>query len=72
MSPKLGQKSNVRIKRNIENESCSITWVDPKTVFEPYPGHRISPFGPQKVINDPKIKLKSKVEIEENIETKFV
>ena len=26
--------SNVRIKGNIENESYSTTWVNPKTVFE--------------------------------------
>ena len=27
--------SNVRIEGSIENESCSTTLVDPKTVFEP-------------------------------------
>ena len=37
MSPKLGQKSNVRIERNIENESCSTTLVDNEIVFEPFP-----------------------------------
>ena len=33
---KIKSKSNVRIKGNIENESCSTRWVDPKTVVEPY------------------------------------
>ena len=31
--PKIKSKSKVRISRNIENESRSTTWVDPKTVF---------------------------------------
>ena len=35
--PKIKSKSNVRIKGNIDNESCSTTWVDPKTVFGPFP-----------------------------------
>ena len=34
--PKIKSNSNVRIQGIIENESCSATWVDPKTVFEPY------------------------------------
>ena len=34
--PKYKSKSNVRIKENIGNESCSTRWVDPKTVVEPY------------------------------------
>ena len=33
MTPKL----NIEIDENIENESCSTTWVDPNTVFEPFP-----------------------------------
>ena len=36
MTPKLSQKSKVRIKGTLENKSCSITWVDPKTVFDPH------------------------------------
>ena len=34
---------------DIENENCSTTWVDPKTVFEPYPNPKNSPIWPQKV-----------------------
>ena len=34
--PKIKSKSNVRIERNKEDESCSTTYVDPKTVVEPY------------------------------------
>ena len=56
--PKIQSKSNVRIERNKENESYSTTWVEPKTVFEPYPNPKNSPLGPQKVKNDPKIKSK--------------
>ena len=46
---KIKSKSNVRIERNIENESCSTTWVDPKTVVEPCPHPKSSPLGPKKV-----------------------
>ena len=51
-----------------KNESCSTTWVDPKTVFEPFHSPKNSPLGPQKVKNDTKIKLKSNVRIERNKE----
>ena len=34
--PKIKSKSIVRIWGNIENESCSTTWVDPKAVVGPY------------------------------------
>ena len=43
-------------------------WVDPKSFFEPYPDPKNSPLGPQKVKNDPKIKSKSNVRMEGNIE----
>ena len=33
---KIKSKSNVRIEWNKENESCSTTWVDPKTVVKPF------------------------------------
>ena len=56
------------IEENKEDESCSITWVDPKSVVEPHPNLKNSLLGPQKVKNDPKIMLKSKVRIERNIE----
>ena len=70
--PKIKSKSNDRIEGNIENESCSTIWVDPKTVIEPYSDPKNSPLGPQKVKNDPKIKSKSKskVRIEGTIENK--
>ena len=61
--PKIKWKSNVRIERNKENESCSTTWVDLKTVVVPYSNPEISPLGHQKVKNDPKIKSKSNVRI---------
>ena len=56
--------SNVRIERNKENESCSTTRLDHKTVFEHYPDPKNSSLGPQKVKNGPKIKSKLKVRIE--------
>ena len=59
--PKIKSKSNVRIEGNIENESCSTTWIDPKTVFEPFYSPKNSPLGPQKVENDQKIKQKSNI-----------
>ena len=34
--PKIKSNSNVRIQGIIENESCSTTLVDQKTVFEPH------------------------------------
>ena len=61
-------KSNVTIEGNIENESCSTTGVDPKTVVEPYFSPKISPLWPQNFKNDPKIKSKSNVRIGGNIE----
>jgi len=66
--PKIKSKSNVIIERNKENESCSTTLVDPKTVFELYPNPKNSLLGPQKVKNDPKIKSKSNVRIDRNKE----
>ena len=47
--PTIKSKSNVRIEDNIENESCSTTQVDSKTVFEPISDPKNSPLGPQKV-----------------------
>ena len=44
---KIKSNSKVRIEENIKNQSCSTTWVDLKTVFEPYPEPKDSPLGPQ-------------------------
>ena len=66
--PKIESKSNVRIEGNIENQSYLTTWVDPKTVIEPYPNPMNSQLGPQKVKNDPKIESKSNDRIESNKE----
>ena len=46
--PKIRSNSKVRIERNIENESCSTTWVHPNTLFEPFPNPKNSPLQPQK------------------------
>ena len=45
-----------------------VAQVDPKTVYEPYIEPKNSPLGSQKFKDDPKIKSKSKVRIEGNIE----
>ena len=50
---KIKSRSKVRIERNIENESCSTTWVDPKQFLNHTPTPKW-PLGPQKVKNDPK------------------
>ena len=72
MTPKKCQKSNVRIEGHIENESCSTTWVDPKTVVQPYPHSRNSPLGPKKVKNDSKIKEKPISELMETYRIKVL
>ena len=66
--PKIKSKLNVRIERNKENESCSTTSVDLKTIVKPYPSPKNSPLGPQKVKNDPKIKSKLNVRTEKTKE----
>ena len=43
----------------------------PKNSFQIYLDPKNSPLGPQKVKSDPKIKSKSKVKVEENIENKI-
>ena len=64
-------KSKVRIKGTINKiKVFPTTWINPKTLFESYPDPKNSLLGPQKVRNDPKIKWKSKVIVEENIENK--
>ena len=57
--------SKVRIEGTIGNKSCSTTWVDPKTVFEPYPDSQISPFGPRKAKNNPDLGQKRKLILKE-------
>ena len=56
------------MERNKENESCLTTWVDPKSIVEPYPNPEISPLGPQKDKNGPKIESKSNVKIKRSKE----
>ena len=46
---------NARVEGNIENESCSSTWVDPKTVVKPYSNPQTSPIGPHKTKTTPKL-----------------
>ena len=45
--PKTMSKSNVRIEGNIKSESCSTTWLDPKTVYIPFLDPKNSPLGPK-------------------------
>ena len=46
-----------------ENESCSITWVDPKTVVEPYSDPKPAHQGPKNTKITLKIKSNSNVRI---------
>ena len=69
--PKIKLKSNIRIDKNIQNESFSITWVDPKTVFEPFCNPKNSQLGLQKVENYPKIKSNTNVKIEKEKKMKL-
>ena len=50
---------------NIENESCSTTWGDPKSVYEPYANPKNSPLGPQKLKMTPKLSQNQMSEFEE-------
>ena len=62
--PKFKSNSNVWIEGIIENESYSTTWVDPKTVFEPYPDTVNSQIEPQKLT--PKFSQIQKLELKES------
>ena len=57
--------SKVTIEQNVENRSFSTTWVDPKTVFEPYPDPKNSPLGPPKVKMTPKLSQNQVTELKE-------
>ena len=57
--PKVGNEGTIR------NKSCSTTWVDPKTVFEPYPNHKNSPLGPKKLKMIPKLNQNQESELKE-------
>ena len=65
------QHDIAEIEQYFENKSYRSTLGDSKTVFEPYPYPKNSPFGPQKVKIAPKIKSKSKFRIEGTIENKM-
>merc|ERR1711873_151295 len=54
-NPNIKSKSNARVEGNIENESCSTTKVDPKTVVKPYSNPQTSPLGPHKTKTTPKL-----------------
>ena len=56
------------IEQNTESKRYQSILADPKTVFKPYPDPKNSPLGPKKLKNDPKIKSKSNVGFEENID----
>ena len=66
-------KSKVRIARNIENESCSTTWVDrrPQNSCRTLPQPDNSQSWPQKVKNHPKIEKKKISELTESYKMNF-
>ena len=64
-NPIINWKSNVRNEGNIENESGSTTWVDPKTVFKPYHDPKNCPLWPEKVKMTPTLSWNQKSELKE-------
>ena len=67
MTPKLSENQNLQLKKV---KKIKVVQLDPKTVFEHYPYPKNRPLGLQKVKKDPKIKSKSNIRIEGNIEKK--
>ena len=55
----------LKFEETIENKSFSTTRVDPKTVFEPYPSQKNSPFVPQKVKKTHNLSQNKKSELKE-------
>ena len=66
--PKIKSKSKVRIERNIENEICSTTWVDSKTVVKPYLKIANQGTKSQKL---PQNYLKTNIRIDQNIQNEL-
>ena len=63
VAPKCVTKENPKSDLDlgfVKNKSCLTTWVDPKTVIEPYPDPKNSLLGLQKYKRDPKIKSNQK------------
>ena len=59
MTPKLSQNQKSELKK-----SCSTTWVDAKTVFEPYPDPKkpkMTPKSSQNQMSELKVTQKMKV-----------
>ena len=48
-------KQFLSFKGNIENESCSTTWVDRKTIFQPFPNPKKGPLVRIQTQNGPKL-----------------
>ena len=67
MTPKLSQNQKSELKELQKIKVAQLNEQKP-TIFEPYSGPKNIPLGRQKVKNDPKIKSKSNVRIEGNIE----
>ena len=41
-APQIKSKSKVELEENLENKRCLAIYVQPKTVFEPYPNPKIA------------------------------
>ena len=69
MTPILSQNQMSEFKETKKMKVVQLTiWVNPKIVFELYPNLKNSPLGPQKVKNNPKIKYKTNIRIDGNIQ----
>ena len=71
LGAKMKSKSKVRIESNIENESCSTTCVDQKTVVKPHPNPKIAHQGPKKSKRTPKLSQNQKSDLKEPKKIKF-
>ena len=64
--PKIMSKSKVRIEENIEIQSCSARWRDPRTIFEPNPGPKKAHYGPKISKTTQKLGKSQKSEVKES------
>ena len=64
-NPQIQVKFKSQNWKNIEYKSCSTTWADPKTVFEPYPDCQKQSISAPKAHNDPDLGQKQKLKLKE-------
>ena len=65
-TPKISQNQKLVLEENIEIQSYSTRWVDPKTVFEPNPAIPQGNYGLKKSETTPKSGQSQKSELKES------